>query len=148
MLRWSSSTIHCSYIYEFNDFSLDCHRFKKKKNNPHCPTYFRIKFCFREVTTKGSQQVLNPYSIKTLINTTVHAPDYLFSHLKLKTSHICDGKQAANQLITIIAYKKQTLVKQSPYTAWVTLIKMTKQINSISAELQNLFCSLLTRAHN
>lgn len=65
----------------------------------------------------------------------MHTPDYFSAHLKLKNSHICDGKQAANQLITIIAYKKQTLVKQSSYTAWVTLIKMTKQINSVSPEL-------------
>lgn len=70
------------------------------------------------------------------------------AHLKLKTSHVCDGKQAANQLITIITYKKQMLVEQSSHTAWVTLIKMTKQINPVSAELQNLFCSLLARAHN
>lgn len=37
-------------------------------------------------------------------------PDYFSAHLKLK-SHICDGKQAASQLITIIAYKKQMLIQ-------------------------------------
>jgi len=85
--------------------------------------------------------------VKFKKQTIMQTPDYFSAHLKLKTSHLCDGKQAANQLITTIASKKQTLLEQHSYTAWDTLIKMTKQIKSVSAELQNLFCSLLARAH-
>lgn len=55
--------------------------------------------------------------------------------LALKTSHICDGKQAANnQLITIIGSKKQMLAKQGSYTGWVTLIKLAKHSLSWTTE--------------
>lgn len=59
--------------------------------------------------------------------TAVYTSGYFSTHVKPRTSRINDGKQAANQLITIIAYKKQMRVEQSSDTGWVTLIKMTKQ---------------------
>jgi len=118
-LVWWLATLHIAGGLKLDDH---CGPFQPR---PFYDSNLRMHFCSRKVATTDSQQMRIPYrgELKLLC---IH-PTIALHMLALKTSHICDGKQAANnQLIIITGSKKQMLAKQGSYTGWVTLIKLTK----------------------
>ena len=55
-MRIMHRPIHCIYVSDFNNFSLDSHKSKKKKREREKPypdfLTLRMQLFFREVTTK------------------------------------------------------------------------------------------------